>query len=114
MQMNQALFLAGGHCGYVLQPNVMRDEAFDPFDKSSLRGLEPCAICIEVGRGRSAGLFPGTRAWGLANTTWEGAGQSWGSRERKPSSEVGVGFRPALGDWAQCGQFLALRSQAVQ
>ncbi|KAF7465758.1 Hypothetical predicted protein [Marmota monax] len=48
MQMNQALFMAGGHCGYVLQPSTMRDEAFDPFDKSSLRGLEPCAICIEV------------------------------------------------------------------
>ncbi|KAM9249215.1 1-phosphatidylinositol 4,5-bisphosphate phosphodiesterase gamma-1 isoform 1-T1 [Dugong dugon] len=48
MQMNQALFLAGGHCGYVLQPSTMRDEAFDPFDKSTLRGLEPCAICIEV------------------------------------------------------------------
>lgn len=49
MQMNQALFMAGGHCGYVLQPSTMRDEAFDPFDKSSLRGLEPCVICIEVG-----------------------------------------------------------------
>ncbi|ELK04192.1 1-phosphatidylinositol 4,5-bisphosphate phosphodiesterase gamma-1 isoform X3 [Pteropus alecto] len=48
MQMNQALFMTGGHCGYVLQPGTMRDEAFDPFDKSSLRGLEPCAICIEV------------------------------------------------------------------
>ncbi|XP_074203380.1 1-phosphatidylinositol 4,5-bisphosphate phosphodiesterase gamma-1 isoform X5 [Camelus bactrianus] len=48
MQMNQALFMAGGHCGYVLQPSTMRDEAFDPFDKSSLRGLEPCAISIEV------------------------------------------------------------------
>lgn len=48
MQMNQALFMAGGHCGYVLQPSTMRDEAFDPFDKSSLRGLEPCGICIEV------------------------------------------------------------------
>ncbi|XP_003787644.1 1-phosphatidylinositol 4,5-bisphosphate phosphodiesterase gamma-1 isoform X2 [Otolemur garnettii] len=48
MQMNQALFMAGRHCGYVLQPSTMRDEAFDPFDKSSLRGLEPCAICIEV------------------------------------------------------------------
>lgn len=72
MQMNQALFLAGGHCGYVLQPSVMRDEAFDPFDKSSLRGLEPCAICIEVGRGHSAGLVPGARAGGLADATWEG------------------------------------------
>lgn len=48
MQMNQALFMTGGHCGYVLQPSTMRDEAFDPFDKSSLRGLEPRAICIEV------------------------------------------------------------------
>uniref|UniRef100_A0A2K5BVE8 1-phosphatidylinositol 4,5-bisphosphate phosphodiesterase gamma n=1 Tax=Aotus nancymaae TaxID=37293 RepID=A0A2K5BVE8_AOTNA len=48
MQMNQALFMTGRHCGYVLQPSTMRDEAFDPFDKSSLRGLEPCAICIEV------------------------------------------------------------------
>ncbi|CAK6448014.1 unnamed protein product [Pipistrellus nathusii] len=48
MQMNQALFMTGGHCGYVLQPSTMRDEAFDPFDKSSLRGLEPCALCIEV------------------------------------------------------------------
>ncbi|XP_006144201.1 1-phosphatidylinositol 4,5-bisphosphate phosphodiesterase gamma-1 isoform X1 [Tupaia chinensis] len=48
MQMNQALFMAGRHCGYVLQPSTMRDEVFDPFDKSSLRGLEPCAICIEV------------------------------------------------------------------
>uniref|UniRef100_A0A8B9X1T6 1-phosphatidylinositol 4,5-bisphosphate phosphodiesterase gamma n=1 Tax=Bos mutus grunniens TaxID=30521 RepID=A0A8B9X1T6_BOSMU len=57
MQMNQALFLAGGHCGYVLQPSVMRDEAFDPFDKSSLRGLEPCAICIEVGRGRGGAEY---------------------------------------------------------
>lgn len=49
MQMNQALFMAGGHCGYVLQPSTMRDEAFDPFDKSSLRGLDPCVIYIEVG-----------------------------------------------------------------
>uniref|UniRef100_A0A8C4N6U6 1-phosphatidylinositol 4,5-bisphosphate phosphodiesterase gamma n=1 Tax=Equus asinus asinus TaxID=83772 RepID=A0A8C4N6U6_EQUAS len=41
MQMNQALFMAGGHCGYVLQPSTMRDEAFDPFDKSSLRSSLP-------------------------------------------------------------------------
>lgn len=61
MQMNQALFMAGGHCGYVLQPSTMRDEAFDPFDKSSLRGLEPCAICIEVG---------GAHLWASG---WEGS-----------------------------------------
>ncbi|XP_074148737.1 1-phosphatidylinositol 4,5-bisphosphate phosphodiesterase gamma-1 isoform X1 [Sminthopsis crassicaudata] len=48
MQMNQALFMSSGRCGYVMQPSNMRDEAFDPFDKCSLRGIEPCAVCIEV------------------------------------------------------------------
>ncbi|XP_027722947.1 1-phosphatidylinositol 4,5-bisphosphate phosphodiesterase gamma-1 isoform X1 [Vombatus ursinus] len=48
MQMNQALFMSSGRCGYVMQPGNMRDEVFDPFDKCSLRGIEPCAVCIEV------------------------------------------------------------------
>uniref|UniRef100_A0A672U602 Phosphoinositide phospholipase C n=1 Tax=Strigops habroptila TaxID=2489341 RepID=A0A672U602_STRHB len=38
MQMNQALFMSSGQCGYVLQPTNMRDDIFDPFDKSTLRG----------------------------------------------------------------------------
>ncbi|XP_063816320.1 1-phosphatidylinositol 4,5-bisphosphate phosphodiesterase gamma-1 isoform X1 [Pseudophryne corroboree] len=48
MQMNQALFHSGGRCGYVLQPSSMREEMFDPFDKCSLRMLEPVIICIEI------------------------------------------------------------------
>ncbi|XP_009997099.1 PREDICTED: 1-phosphatidylinositol 4,5-bisphosphate phosphodiesterase gamma-1 [Chaetura pelagica] len=48
MQMNQALFMSSGQCGYVLQPTNMRDDIFDPFDKSTLRGLEPLSISIEV------------------------------------------------------------------
>ncbi|XP_029467242.1 1-phosphatidylinositol 4,5-bisphosphate phosphodiesterase gamma-1 isoform X2 [Rhinatrema bivittatum] len=48
MQMNQALFTSSGKCGYVLQPASMRDEAFDPFDKYSLRIVEPLTISIEV------------------------------------------------------------------
>uniref|UniRef100_A0A673AIP4 1-phosphatidylinositol 4,5-bisphosphate phosphodiesterase gamma n=1 Tax=Sphaeramia orbicularis TaxID=375764 RepID=A0A673AIP4_9TELE len=40
MQMNQALFMLNGRCGYVLQPPIMRDDTFDPFDKHTLRGLE--------------------------------------------------------------------------
>ncbi|KFO74283.1 1-phosphatidylinositol 4,5-bisphosphate phosphodiesterase gamma-1, partial [Cuculus canorus] len=48
MQMNQALFLSSGQCGYVLQPGNMRDDIFDPFDKSTLRGVEPLSISIEV------------------------------------------------------------------
>ncbi|XP_023804414.1 1-phosphatidylinositol 4,5-bisphosphate phosphodiesterase gamma-1-like, partial [Cyanistes caeruleus] len=48
MQMNQALFMSSGQCGYVLQPTNMRDDVFDPFDKSTLRGTEPLSISIEV------------------------------------------------------------------
>uniref|UniRef100_A0A8D2Q4B4 1-phosphatidylinositol 4,5-bisphosphate phosphodiesterase gamma n=1 Tax=Varanus komodoensis TaxID=61221 RepID=A0A8D2Q4B4_VARKO len=48
MQMNQALFMAGGRCGFMLQPPSMRDEHFDPFDKNTVHGLEPLYISIEV------------------------------------------------------------------
>uniref|UniRef100_A0A7M4FYU6 1-phosphatidylinositol 4,5-bisphosphate phosphodiesterase gamma n=1 Tax=Crocodylus porosus TaxID=8502 RepID=A0A7M4FYU6_CROPO len=48
MQMNQALFMSSGQCGYVLQPPNMRDDLFDPFDKSTLRGVELISVSIEV------------------------------------------------------------------
>uniref|UniRef100_A0A8B9JS54 1-phosphatidylinositol 4,5-bisphosphate phosphodiesterase gamma n=1 Tax=Astyanax mexicanus TaxID=7994 RepID=A0A8B9JS54_ASTMX len=48
MQMNQALFMLNGRSGYVLQPPIMRDDTFDPFDKHSLRGVEPITLIIEV------------------------------------------------------------------
>ncbi|XP_066572245.1 1-phosphatidylinositol 4,5-bisphosphate phosphodiesterase gamma-1 [Amia ocellicauda] len=47
MQLNQALFTLGGSSGFVLQPDVMREETFDPFDKTTLR-LEPITIQIQV------------------------------------------------------------------
>uniref|UniRef100_A0AAX7SZP6 Phosphoinositide phospholipase C n=1 Tax=Astatotilapia calliptera TaxID=8154 RepID=A0AAX7SZP6_ASTCA len=40
MQMNQALFMLNGRSGYVLQPPIMRDDNFDPFDRQTLRGVE--------------------------------------------------------------------------
>uniref|UniRef100_A0A4W6F8C7 1-phosphatidylinositol 4,5-bisphosphate phosphodiesterase gamma n=1 Tax=Lates calcarifer TaxID=8187 RepID=A0A4W6F8C7_LATCA len=48
MQMNQALFMLNGKSGYVLQPSIMRDENFDPFDRHTLRGLEQVTLEIEV------------------------------------------------------------------
>nr|DBA27744.1 TPA: hypothetical protein GDO54_008209 [Pyxicephalus adspersus] len=48
MQMNQALFHSGGRCGYVLQPSCMRDDVFDPFDKSSLRTVESVTVNVEI------------------------------------------------------------------
>uniref|UniRef100_A0A671MEZ1 1-phosphatidylinositol 4,5-bisphosphate phosphodiesterase gamma n=1 Tax=Sinocyclocheilus anshuiensis TaxID=1608454 RepID=A0A671MEZ1_9TELE len=44
MQMNQALFMLNGRSGYMLQPSIMRDDTFDPFDRHSLRGVEPITV----------------------------------------------------------------------
>lgn len=48
MQMNQALFMLNGKSGYVLQPSIMRDDNFDPFDRHTLRGVEAVTLVIEV------------------------------------------------------------------
>lgn len=48
MQMNQALFMLNGRSGYVLQPPIMRDDTFDPFDRHTLRGIEQVTLVIEV------------------------------------------------------------------
>ncbi|XP_072904691.1 1-phosphatidylinositol 4,5-bisphosphate phosphodiesterase gamma-1-like isoform X1 [Hemitrygon akajei] len=48
MQLNQAIFTMNGRCGYVLHPDIMRDENFDPFDKSTLKGVEPITIQLQI------------------------------------------------------------------
>ncbi|XP_029683948.1 1-phosphatidylinositol 4,5-bisphosphate phosphodiesterase gamma-1-like [Takifugu rubripes] len=47
MQLNQAFFLLGGGSGYVPQPDVMRDDIFDPFDKDTVT-VEPITIQLQV------------------------------------------------------------------
>lgn len=54
MQLNQAFFLLGGGSGFVPQPDVMRDDAFDPFDKDTVN-VEPITIQLQV-RASTAGL----------------------------------------------------------
>lgn len=51
MQLNQALFMLGGGSGYVPQPDLMRDDTFDPFDKDTLH-VEPITIQLQVSSGQ--------------------------------------------------------------
>uniref|UniRef100_A0A674MAX0 1-phosphatidylinositol 4,5-bisphosphate phosphodiesterase gamma n=1 Tax=Takifugu rubripes TaxID=31033 RepID=A0A674MAX0_TAKRU len=46
MQMNQALFMLNGRSGYVLQPPIMRDDTFDPFDRNTVRGIEEVTLVL--------------------------------------------------------------------
>lgn len=47
MQLNQSLFMLGGGSGYVPQPDIMRDDIFDPFNKDTLN-VEPITIQLQV------------------------------------------------------------------
>ncbi|PSN29961.1 1-phosphatidylinositol 4 [Blattella germanica] len=48
MQLNQAKFRQNGSCGYVLRPEFMFREDFDPYDKNAVVGVEPLTVSIRV------------------------------------------------------------------
>ncbi|KAK9878390.1 hypothetical protein WA026_021698 [Henosepilachna vigintioctopunctata] len=48
MQLNQAKFRDNGACGYLLKPECMLRSDFDPFDKTTLVGVEPLKVTIKV------------------------------------------------------------------
>lgn len=48
MQMNQALFMMNGRSGYVLQPSIMREDSFDPFDRNTLQGIDLLSLEIQL------------------------------------------------------------------
>ena len=48
MQLNHAKFRQNGNCGYVLRPEFMFRDDFDPYDKNTVVGVEPLTILIRV------------------------------------------------------------------
>lgn len=48
MQLNEGLFAMNGHCGYVLKPACMTDASFSPFEKHTLRDVDPLTISLTV------------------------------------------------------------------
>ena len=49
MHFNQGKFLQNGQCGYVLQPAFMREEGYDPYDATTLKGIvDPILLSITV------------------------------------------------------------------
>ncbi|XP_071822234.1 1-phosphatidylinositol 4,5-bisphosphate phosphodiesterase gamma-1-like isoform X3 [Apostichopus japonicus] len=48
MQINQGLFALNGKCGYVLKPECMRNNNFDPFDRRTLTD-QRMAIALSIG-----------------------------------------------------------------
>uniref|UniRef100_A0A673AKN7 Phosphoinositide phospholipase C n=1 Tax=Sphaeramia orbicularis TaxID=375764 RepID=A0A673AKN7_9TELE len=92
MQMNQALFMLNGRCGYVLQPPIMRDDTFDPFDKHTLRGLEQVTLQIEVLGARH--LPKHGRGIVCPLIEIEVCGAEYDSAKQKTDSEADNGLNP--------------------
>ncbi|KAG7228240.1 hypothetical protein INR49_009100 [Caranx melampygus] len=92
MQMNQALFMLNGRSGYVLQPPIMRDDNFDPFDRHTLRGLEQVALEIEVLGARH--LPKHGRGIVCPLIEIEVCGAEYDSAKQKTDSEADNGLNP--------------------
>lgn len=52
MQINQAKFRDNNNSGYLLKPNFMFLDEFDPSDKNTLIGVDPMTISIRILGGR--------------------------------------------------------------
>ncbi|VDP50691.1 unnamed protein product [Soboliphyme baturini] len=52
MQLNQGRFLANGGCGYVLKPEFMLQENYDPSKPQALANPNPVILTIEIIAGR--------------------------------------------------------------
>jgi phosphatidylinositol phospholipase C gamma-1 len=48
MQLNQAKFRANGGCGYILRPDFMFRDAFDPYFRKAVDGIEPLTLSVRV------------------------------------------------------------------
>ncbi|XP_019724032.1 1-phosphatidylinositol 4,5-bisphosphate phosphodiesterase gamma-1 isoform X3 [Hippocampus comes] len=92
MQMNQALFMLNGRSGYVLQPPIMRDDNFDPFDRHTVRGLEEVTLQIEVLGARH--LPKHGRGIVCPLIEIEVCGAEYDSTKQKTDSEADNGLNP--------------------
>ncbi|XP_022652107.1 1-phosphatidylinositol 4,5-bisphosphate phosphodiesterase gamma-1-like isoform X2 [Varroa jacobsoni] len=49
MQLNEARFIQNGRCGYVLRPEYMFQDNFDPYDRKSLpANVKACVLSIRI------------------------------------------------------------------
>jgi len=48
MQLNNGMFMDNGGCGYVLQPDFMRADGYDPHNKDTLVGVEPWNLRLTI------------------------------------------------------------------
>ncbi|BFZ19735.1 hypothetical protein BsWGS_22774 [Bradybaena similaris] len=98
MQLNQGRFLMNGRCGYVLQPEVMRSDLFNPFEKKFLSALnvEPLTLSIIIVAARH--LVKQGRGIASPFVEIEIVGMECDNQKFKTSPIVDNGLNPVWGD----------------
>lgn len=48
MQLNMAKFKENGNCGYLLKPDFMLRDDFDPYDPNTLYGVDNLNIILKI------------------------------------------------------------------
>jgi len=48
MHLNGAMFRQNGRSGYVLKSDIMFDEDFNPYNRSTLKNVEPMTLTVKV------------------------------------------------------------------
>ncbi|KAL8594295.1 hypothetical protein ACOMHN_000997 [Nucella lapillus] len=94
MQLNQGRFLANGRCGYLLKPEILSEETFDPYDKKCLAqlGMEPVTLTITILGARH--LVKSGRGIASPFVEIEVAGMECDNQKFKTGTRVDNGLNP--------------------
>ncbi|KAJ8974219.1 hypothetical protein NQ317_018142 [Molorchus minor] len=96
MQLNQAKFRDNGRCGYLLKPEFMFNDNFDPYDKNTLIGVEPLTLTIRIIAGRH--LCRSKKGVASPRILIEIMGAPFDSSEQKARHILDNGFNPRWND----------------
>ncbi|XP_012935284.1 1-phosphatidylinositol 4,5-bisphosphate phosphodiesterase gamma-1 isoform X2 [Aplysia californica] len=98
MQLNQGRFLMNGRCGYVLQPDVMRGEQYNPYEKKFLSSLnvEPLTLTISILAARH--LVKQGRGIASPFVDIEITGMECDNQKFKTTPQVDNGLNPVWGE----------------
>ncbi|XP_072013746.1 1-phosphatidylinositol 4,5-bisphosphate phosphodiesterase gamma-1-like isoform X2 [Amphiura filiformis] len=103
MQINEGMFLLNGKCGYVLKPECMRKDSFDPYDHTTVEDKEPIHLTITILAARH--LVKTGRGIASPFVEVEVIGADYdNSNKYKTQTKPENGFNPVFGEGSDVGE----------
>jgi len=100
MQLNQGWFLANGRSGYIVQPDFLKQTAYNPFNKHTLVNVDPVTVGITVLSARH--LVKVGRGIASPFVEVEIVGCDYDCNKYKTDTKVDNGFNPV---WNEACEF---------